>query len=114
MPMTKVCQNHPLELPGSTRFAKNHAYIASKRCAAIVRIDTILSTNIDRKMKRRIALMRDKGAMAGNHATANTAIIAVTTKNQVYIVGPSRVFLFLSCQYEMVAAIPSRGLTMGT
>lgn len=114
IPRAKVCQNHPLALAGSTLFAKNQANTASPICAAMARMNTVLTICIDRRKKRLIALKHGTGPMSGKKAAQNSIDIPITQNNHAYIVGPCKLFFFLSCQYEMVAAMPSLGLTIGT
>jgi len=54
------------------------------------------------------------GPIGGRQAEENTASNPIATANLVNMVGPSSSLLFRSCQYEIVAAKPSRGLTIGT
>jgi len=61
-----------------------------------------------------MALKKGTGPMSGNHPAAKRADIPIVTAIQVNMVGPSKDLRFLSCQYEIVAAIPSLELLNGT
>jgi hypothetical protein len=114
IPSAKVCQNHPVAFLGSTLFAKNQAYTPSPRCNATAIAKTNRITNIERKTNKWMSSTHFNGPTGGRQAAENVASIPIVTANQVNMVGPSSSLLFRSCQYEIVAASPSRGLTIGT
>ena len=113
-PRAKVCQNHPVAFLGSTFFAKNQAYTASPKCNAIAITKTSRITSIERKTNRWMSSTHFNGPTGGRQAAENTASIPIVTANQVNMVGPSSSLLFRFFQYEIVAAKPSWGLTIGT
>lgn len=75
---------------------------------------TALTIVMVRKKKRLSALKKGTGPTSGNHPAAKRDDIPSITANQVNIVGPSNDLCFLSCQYEIVAAMPSLELLNGT
>jgi len=113
-PRAKVCQNQPFEFAGSTFCDRRHAYIASTMCAAAAIQKTIWMPRSDLNNRSAKALRSDSGPKTGKNATAKREVIPITQNSHVNIVGPSRLCLFLSCQYEIVAAMPSVVLTIGT